>query len=440
MSPHQISLVFCALAVISIPAVYRRFASLESAEPGAEERLRLVQGLACLAIALSVWMKPQWIPAGSSAPKILLAFAGLIGAEIACRVLLRLLAFHLKWKPAFEACMTLAQCGDVLGKFSWVTPHPFLQFTRPRVKLTGGDETIGFQDVKLSDIPKPPGTIRIACLGGSTTEDGYPAMLEEYLNRAREGRRFQVFNFGIGWWSSVHTMLNFVLNVRDFHPDFVVIHDNCNDDKYRGFPGLRGDCAHAYRTMQIPGQADGWLCRFSLLYRIPRIWLGRRSRPEPRIFVGQLCLQERKGNRTFSPRELGIFQRNLETICTLAAAENMRVILLTMPFSNVHRYSEEHDRVYRPHMRRGNQIIRNLARERHALLVDLDSSMTGREEFFWDPVHVTGDGNRLKAREVGNVILSDLDGNSGRPMDPSAAAHGVLHSPAGGTVYVRSSS
>src|SRR4030095_14123746 len=79
---------------------------------------------------------------------------------------------------------------------------------------------------------KPPGVIRIAALGASTTADGYPAMLEEYLN-ALQSNRFEVMNFGQGYWTSAHVLVNFVLNVIDFAPDYIVIHQAANDELAR---------------------------------------------------------------------------------------------------------------------------------------------------------------------------------------------------------------
>ncbi len=113
--------------------------------------------------------------------------------------------------------------------------------------------------------------VRIACIGGSTTESGWPELMEEYLNKTSESTRFQVFNFGIGWWSSIHSTVNYILNVIDFNPDYAIIHDNCNDHNYRGYPGLRGDGAHAYQAINIPPQEDLFLARLSVLYRITGI-------------------------------------------------------------------------------------------------------------------------------------------------------------------------
>ena len=98
---------------------------------------------------------------------------------------------------------------------------------------------MGFTDITVKDIPKPAGVIRVACMGNSTAVN-YPQSLQTLFNDVCPHTRIQVLNFGMGWWSSVHSTVNFILNVIDFKPDYVVLNDNCNDHNYRGYPGLRG--------------------------------------------------------------------------------------------------------------------------------------------------------------------------------------------------------
>ena len=154
-------------------------------------------------------------------------------------------------------------------------PHPFLHFTLPRKDLENGNAEMRFANITLRDIPKPSGTIRVACIGNSTSV-AYPRHLEQFLNRAYPQARFHVLNFGLGWWSSLHSTVNFVLNVIDFNPDYVVLHDNCNDHNYRGYHGLRGDGVHAYRSLSIPPSQDVYWSRLFVLYRILAVLVKRK--------------------------------------------------------------------------------------------------------------------------------------------------------------------
>lgn len=288
-------------------------------------------------------------------------------------------------------------------------PHPFLHFTLPRKELENGNTEMGFTNITLRDIPKPSGTVRLACIGNSTSVV-YPQLLEQFLNRACPQTRFQVLNFALGWWSSLHSTVNFVLNVIDFNPDYVVLHDNCNDHNYRGYPGLRGDGVHAYRTLSIPPSQDVYWSRLFVLYRILAALLKRRF---PKILQRHYSMEKSilKPNKKYlyDPGELYVFERNVETIYAVSTHRNIRLCLMTHPFSNVLKYGEEHDKVYRPHMIRVNEILREKAAQFGLLLIDADRLITGEEDLFWDPVHVSMKGNMIKSYLIGNKILKDMN-------------------------------
>ncbi len=114
---------------------------------------------------------------------------------------------------------------------------------RPGARLTvdvGGVQydvainSLGYRDREFS-VAKPPGVIRIVCIGGSTTvqgvrnEETYPALLEKRL-RARFGPRVQVINLGVSGYNSYHWVqpdkLSELLRLK---PDVVVQYDGVND-------------------------------------------------------------------------------------------------------------------------------------------------------------------------------------------------------------------
>ena len=288
-------------------------------------------------------------------------------------------------------------------------PHPFLQFTLPRRDLENGNADMGFKSITLRDIPKPPGTIRIACLGNSTCTE-YPELLEQFLNKTYPRTKFQVFDFGMGWWSSLHSTVNFVLNVIDFDPDYVVLHDNCNDHNYRGYPGLRGDAAHAYHNLTVPPSMDVYWSRLFVLYRIAAALVRRRF---PRFLRRHYSMEKsilNSGKKyQYDPKELYIFERNFETIYAVSKHRDISLCLMTFPFSNVLNYGEDHDKVYRPHMRKINEILRRKAVQYGLPLIDAAQYMTGEEDLFWDAIHVVTKGNMIKAYLIAREIMKDFD-------------------------------
>ena len=288
-------------------------------------------------------------------------------------------------------------------------PHPFLQFTLPRRDLENGNSELGFKNITLHDIPKPNGIIRIACLGNSTCAE-YPQLLEQFLNKTCPEKKFQVLDFGMGWWSSLHSTVNFILNVIDFDPDYVVLHDNCNDHNYRGYPGLRGDAAHAYHNLTVQPSLDVYWSRLFVSYRVLAALVRRRF---PRFLKRHYSMEKSILNAgkkyKYDPRELYIFERNLETIHAVSKHRNIKLCLMTFPFSNVLKYGDDHDKVYRPHMRMINEMLHQKAAQHGLLLIDAAQYMIGEEDLFWDPIHVVTKGNMIKSYLIARTILSDLN-------------------------------
>jgi hypothetical protein len=256
---------------------------------------------------------------------------------------------------------------------------------------------------------KPPGVIRIAALGASTTGDGYPAMLEEYLNArvAAQSNRFEVMNFGHGFWTSAHVLVNFVLNVIDFAPDYIIIHQAANDEHARASEAeFRGDYSHHLKVFQQPRIVDRYLLRVSVPYRALKFYLNPNQ--EWMFVEAAAQIPRKEPQRVLNARELGVFRRNIETIIDLASARQIKVVLTTMP-----RLTDEHlhhiDQFNAKCIDQFNEVLRSIAANHDRLLfVDLDELMTGKENhLFLDLVHVNDTGKRMKAEYLGKRIIDD---------------------------------
>ncbi|MEI6277504.1 MAG: SGNH/GDSL hydrolase family protein, partial [Prolixibacteraceae bacterium] len=99
--------------------------------------------------------------------------------------------------------------------------HPYLQILPPTT----------------ADLNKASGkkAIRIFCLGGSTTawknskNVGWPESLEKELRQFYHSDSIFVFNFGIPWYTTLHTLINFETNLRQHKPDVIIVMHNIND-------------------------------------------------------------------------------------------------------------------------------------------------------------------------------------------------------------------
>jgi lysophospholipase L1-like esterase len=82
---------------------------------------------------------------------------------------------------------------------------------------------------------KPPRQLRIAVLGGSTTQlastfdTTMPGALRLLLRRRYPGRDIEVVNAGIQSCVSRQSLVQLVTTVVDYHPDMVILYDGVND-------------------------------------------------------------------------------------------------------------------------------------------------------------------------------------------------------------------
>lgn len=311
--------------------------------------------------------------------------------------------------------------------------HPFLQFTgKPSAALKGNEA--------LGDLPpfnnfgfvghdfnyeKPGDVIRIACIGESTTADGYPAVLETYLNsnRSNKAKHFEVMNFGQAYWTTNHSLVNFLLNVLDFHPDYVVIHHGWNEAKIRNASPeeFRGDYTHAFKSFSPPTVYDRYLIRVSTIYR----WLKFRidKTPSWTSLGTSIQVEHKETSSDFSSlSELKPFERNLENMIDVALLRRIKVILTTLPHStdtSISMYSSSKS------IDQCNAINRKLGEEfkDKIFFVDLDSMITGKHnEIFKDLGHVSDEGRKMKSEAIGKVILNYVEEGSS-----SFSEHKTLH-------------
>jgi hypothetical protein len=294
--------------------------------------------------------------------------------------------------------------------------HPFLAYTgnpateyveNNEVKKTTQFNNMGFvgEDFKYE---KAKDVIRIACIGGSTTERGYPAITEYELNKFfHASLNFEVMNFGVSGWTSANSLTNFILNVREFNPDYVLIHHGWNEDKIRNTPEnlFRTDYSHALTYFHEPEIIDKVPIRISVLYRILK---NKYSHTPDWMFLGDATILKNRPKTEQSCgniKELNPFIRNIETIIKLCLQSKTKVILSTQPFSLT-----INDRSSIS-IEQANNAIRKLCSKykEDVIFLDLDSAVTGHmNDIFTDLAHMNITGNYFKGAEFARVLINDI--------------------------------
>lgn len=92
----------------------------------------------------------------------------------------------------------------------------------------------GFRGLEFSP-QKSAGTIRIFCLGGSTTagnwvddDQTWPAFLESFLKN--RGYKVEVINAGVQGWYSYQDLLRFKTEIVNYQPDLLILKQGWNEE------------------------------------------------------------------------------------------------------------------------------------------------------------------------------------------------------------------
>ncbi len=277
-------------------------------------------------------------------------------------------------------------------------------------------------------------TIYIAALGGSTTETGYPAYTERYLNdkleRAKSSLRVKVFNFGVSGWNSQNSLLNYVYLVRYLSPEYVIFHHNANEFFFN-------EERRRQSVLYLPhaGHTERAMLRSSEFYKLVEFTYflshnhlvygtGVVQSKNPNISMHTLISTYLNKEGGVSPRD--VFQRDFagnqprlpteiennlltethKTLIQYACADGSTLIMTTQylnvtktdpnglpPLTQNQQVTDER-----------NQIIKDIATELDVPLVDLDKYMKEYDYLLLDGLHFMDEGIKIKGELVGEGI------------------------------------
>lgn len=349
-------------------------------------------------------------------------FLALVALELGARVLVRVAFDELSRQDLAHVAEMAAQPSEeqYLG-------HAFLHYVGNHEHASRN--ALGFVDAE-HELTKPEGTVRVGCVGGSTTASGYPALLQDRLREASTpGLDFEVFNFGLQGWTSLHSLVNLAVRGVDYDLDYLVVHHAHNDAVLSNSMCVAADYRHALAPYAYlgPSTLDTWLLGHSQLYRVFWRWrwpaadsapptpLARQLlRPEIRPGCGPLQQDD--------AYDRAPFRRHLGEIVSLARAHGAVVLLTTMPSSEQLRRPEDAPTSI------GNEIVREVAARggTGVLLLDLDREIGPElQPFFEDVVHLVDRGRARKAEAVAAAILAHLTASRSLGSPPPQPPPGI---------------
>jgi hypothetical protein len=362
----------------------------------------------------------------------------LVGVEFG----FRWLAPHLRWgngsdEPTIAQSIRRARLWYLEGRSGGFEARAYVGFARP-VSQAGVNEA-GFDGPEWA-VEKTPGTLRIVCMGGSTTAGGnpqgprgsYPHLLEQRL-RELSGRTVEVLNCGVSSWTTAEMVCSWFLNVQDYQPDLVILHEVVNDTEARNWPDFRADYSHYRVPWSVPhtSELQRWLIANSDFYA----WRLERGAPLSITFITTRATTGHVfTNGGFDPATARAYQRNMLSIGRSARVQGAHMMLATLPtVPHEGDFDLERGRApYRAGIAEHNQLMREIAAQESWMLCDLELQMLQLEaagaELFLDLVHVSPQGNDFKALAIARKLLAEWE-----PLRSSSATGSATSSTAGST-------
>jgi hypothetical protein len=285
---------------------------------------------------------------------------------------------------------------------------------------------LGFRGDEVA-VPKPEGEFRIICLGGSTTYSGsvedyrkaYPALLENELKRLGHSN-IKVVNAGVNSYASWETLINFEFRVLDLEPDLILTYDNINDvgprlvwppQSYRG--DNSGYLTSANQRFMPSIFEYSTLCRiFMIKLNLvqPHNTLHSAADFASTSYAAEFVKQKGIGTypqgifKNVSAMEMlntnkpVYFRRNIEDLVAIAQSRGIKVVLSTFAYSTLFTdqpevASDEYRRALDEH----NNVLREIAAQKHAGLCDLAKEFPQDKAYYTDGRHMTQKGDALRA-------------------------------------------
>lgn len=347
----------------------------------------------------------------------------------------------------------------------WSQQHPYIRSdwipgTRMarNVEGIGGQEGVfelkinefGFRSQSMKTAQKPPGTLRLFFLGGSTTENlllpeekTFSYLVERKLAEALPHLRFESVNAGISGYMASDVLALFLFKVTHYEPDLVTVMSAVNDLRYGTVPTYdpvrNPDLERKkYRPDHEPGAGVllKKILRKSRLFRLveSRMWGNLREALKLKYAGAGKELEKAVAERMRAPvtevppsKALGPFIKSLREIIFIARGHGIRLLLMTEPSLYQENPPEEIQRrlwmgLVRPEvnlshafmlreMERFNAAVRRLSQEEGVELIDLEKEIPKDLDHFYDDVHLTVRGSERAASVIASYLLTSEKGS-----------------------------
>jgi lysophospholipase L1-like esterase len=317
-----------------------------------------------------------------------------------------------------ERILYLDDRASITARTAQLTGVPYLNYS-----LNPDWEDINQRGYRglLVALPKPADVFRIVAIGGSTTyghglptESTWPYQLEQLLRDQYGLTNVEVVNLGAPGYYSLDSVVNLATRGLAHEPDLVIAYDGINDAVIRMYQSP--DCYNGDTPLFAMGMDRG-IWQFtapelppSALYRLVAYRLGWMEDPANFTAALQhtgLCPPE-PGNIAqvdlLAQNPPTHFARNERSLAALARSAGARMVFSTFAWDTAAAANilaadpnQSYTLALQTAIGEQNELVRQIATEQGALLVDLATEMGTGAYFQGDLIHQSADGARRQA-------------------------------------------
>jgi hypothetical protein len=273
--------------------------------------------------------------------------------------------------------------------------------------------SLGFRGGEVEQ-PKPPGRIRFAFLGASTTfcaeastlETTWPHLVVEGVRAAAPGLEFDYVNGGSGGFTTTESLVNLERRIAPLEPDVIIYYEATNDltvDTRR--LAMR---AGLYESESDHSPIGDWWLTYFLVEKNLRQLRNARSGAE------KLRLEPRELSRGFEERMTRLVQA-AQTRAPVVALVTFAVKMRRDQTPEAQRAAAASALYYMPFLdpaslldgyEEYNRVIRTVAGNTGAILIEGETEIPGTTEHFADSVHFRDPGSRIQAERILRGLLA----------------------------------
>ncbi len=296
--------------------------------------------------------------------------------------------------------------------------HPYLAYVpRKGWSVEGGEHAashnaLGFRGPEIQR-EKRPGSLRIVCVGGSSTyghgpssnSTTWPMQLAEMLDKAHPNVSIEVINAGASGYSTYESLINLAIRLIDLQPDMVLVYHSINDVRLWRWPGIQPDNSHWRAVWPVYKQSS-----LTTALENSRLFLVLRGAFTDYLEQEELGSWVTKGFGVVEPlwdnpqlEGLDYFRRNLEHMVALCRTNGVEIA-----FGQQAWFREDLDRpVDLKGMAYAAEILAKVGSEQGVPVADIDGAIPQQRTLFTNDVHVSDEGARHIAQAWADFLAAE---------------------------------